>query len=85
MTCGMKLAFAMCLLQCLHCIDEAHIAQNRGSPVCSEVSRDLICPRFSPGFLHQKPSCFVAIHFPNSPARFRNIRMVYSEHSAHSV
>ena len=25
----------MCLLQCLHCTDEAHIGRNRGSPVCS--------------------------------------------------
>ena len=32
--CGIKLAFAMCLLQCLHCTDEAHIGRNRGSPVC---------------------------------------------------
>ena len=27
-----NLAFSMCLLQCLHCTDEAHIGQNRGSP-----------------------------------------------------
>ena len=33
--CGIKLAFAMCLLQCLHCTDEAHTCWNRGSPVCS--------------------------------------------------
>ena len=36
--CGIKLAFAMCLLQCLHCTDEAHIGRNRGSPVCSHSS-----------------------------------------------
>ena len=35
--CGIKLAFAMCLLQCLHCTDEAHIGRNRGSPVCSLI------------------------------------------------
>ena len=29
--CGIKLAFAMCLLQCLHCTDEAHIGRNRGT------------------------------------------------------
>ena len=40
--CGIKLAFAMCLLQCLHCTDEAHIGRNRGSPVCS-LSIDLEC------------------------------------------
>ena len=28
---GIKLAFAMCLLQCLHCTDEAHIGRNRGT------------------------------------------------------
>ena len=27
--CGMKLTFSMCLLQCLHCTDEAHIGRNR--------------------------------------------------------
>ena len=26
-----KLAFAMCLLQCLYCPDEAHMGRNRGS------------------------------------------------------
>ena len=30
-----KLAFAMCLPQCVHCTDEAHIGRNRGSPVYS--------------------------------------------------
>ena len=32
--CGVKLAFSTCMLQCLHCTDEAHIGRNRGSPVC---------------------------------------------------
>ena len=37
---GVKLAFAMCLLQCLHCTDEAHIhlKKNRGRPVCSLIA-----------------------------------------------
>ena len=26
--CGIELAFSMCLLQCLHCTDEAHIGRN---------------------------------------------------------
>ena len=29
----------MCLLQCLHCTDEAHIGWNRGSPVCRNEKR----------------------------------------------
>ena len=33
--CGIKLAFSMCLLQCMHYNDEAHIGRNRGSPVRS--------------------------------------------------
>ena len=33
--CGIKLAFSIYLLQCLHCTDEVHIGRNRGSPVCS--------------------------------------------------
>ena len=28
---GIKLDFAMCLLQCLHCTDEAHLGRNRGT------------------------------------------------------
>ena len=36
MACGIKLVFfPTCLLQCLHCTDEAHKGPNRGSPVCS--------------------------------------------------
>ena len=26
--CGIQLAFSMCLLQCLHCTDEAHIERH---------------------------------------------------------
>ena len=32
---GIKLAFSMCLLQCLHCTDEAQIGRNSERPVCS--------------------------------------------------
>ena len=35
--CGIKLAFAMCLLQCPHCTDEAHIGRNRAP--CLHVKR----------------------------------------------
>ena len=52
---GIKLAFAMCLLQSLHCTDEAHIGRNRGSPVCSRW-------RDTQAFLTMSPC-----HAPKSP------------------
>ena len=37
-TCGIKLAFSMCLLLCLHC-NEVHKGQNRGSPAQPVLSK----------------------------------------------
>ena len=34
---GIKLAFSMCLLQCLHCTDDAHICRNR--TLCLQFDR----------------------------------------------
>ena len=68
--CGIKLAFSTCLLQCLHCTDEAHIGRNRGSPVYSlcfghlwrEVPRWVFSDRLTKGsflFLQENLSVVV--------------------------
>ena len=41
--CGIKLAFSMCLLQCLHCTDEAHIGRNSVPCLQFDSSNLLIC------------------------------------------
>ena len=72
--CGIKLAFAMCLLQCLHCTDEAHIGRNRGSPVCS-----LIAPTWL-----NLPSDLICLALPNCWALFTGVVMLLALVQDHS-
>ena len=63
--CGINLAFSMCLIQCLHCTDDAHIGRNRGSPFCSLIPV-FICLQTWPVWL------------PNCWALFTGVTMLFS-------